>query len=148
MFVSSRSIDPYQQNLWLGIGCRQGITERTIDREVDRILQKYRLSKAEIAGVATIDLKAKEPAIIEYCQDNRFSLRIFSPLELERVTVSNPRSIVRDKTGTASVAEAAAILAASSNHRHAILVVPKQILPEDGAKIMTIAIARSIDGHN
>jgi cobalt-precorrin 5A hydrolase len=135
----------YDRLFWLGIGCRQGISQEIITREVDRILTKYQIIKAEIIGVATIDLKAKESAIQEYCQKNNFYLQPFSQAELRQVVVPHPAMLIKDKIGTHSVAEAAAILAASLNARRAILVIPKQILPEKEKKgMMTIAVAHSI----
>jgi cobalt-precorrin 5A hydrolase len=135
----------YDRLFWLGIGCRQGISQQIITREVDRILTKYQIIKTEIIGVATIDLKAKNPSIRSYCQENNFYLQTFSRSELNRVEVPHPATVIMDKIGTHSVAEAAAILAASLNNRRAILVVPKQILSDKEERgVMTIAVARSI----
>ncbi len=135
----------YDRLFWLGIGCRQGISQEIITREVDRILAKYQIIKTEIIGVATIDLKAKEPSIQSYCQENNFYIQTFSQAELRQVEVPHAATLIRDKIGTHSVAEAAAILAASLNARRAILVIPKQVLPEKAKKgMMTIAVARSI----
>jgi cobalamin biosynthesis protein CbiG len=133
-----------QKTLWLGFGCRQGISQSLITTEIDHILRKYRLPKQEIIGVATIDLKAKEASLQAYCRDNNFELKIFSATELKTVKVPYSKAIVRDKIGTPSVAEAASILAALLYSPQAILVVPKQILPGKGTKVMTIAVARSI----
>jgi cobalamin biosynthesis protein CbiG len=133
-----------QKTLWLGFGCRQGISQDLVTTEIDCLLQKYLLPKQEIIGVATIDLKAKEESLQAYCLDNKFKLKMFSATELKLVRVPNPKAIVREKIETPSVAEAAAILAASLNSRRSILIIPKQTLPEKGEKAIAIAVARSI----
>jgi cobalamin biosynthesis protein CbiG len=139
-FASSNNSKPC---LWLGIGFRQGLSQELLAQEIDRVCQKYRIIKGEILGVASIDLKAADPVPINYCKANNFLWRTFSAAQLQNIKIPHPATIVGDKIGTFSVAEAAAILAASTQLRTANLIVPKQILPEGAEKAtITLAIAR------
>jgi cobalt-precorrin 5A hydrolase len=133
------STQPY----WIGIGCQKGVSQQLIQTAVEAILQAYQLNLSKIAGIATIDSKISEPGLIAFCDLHNLPLKTFASQILATVTVPNPTITVKNSVGTPSVAEAAAVLAASTfNTGNAHLLVPKQIfrLPEAAAAV-TIAIA-------
>ncbi|MBR8830673.1 MAG: Siroheme synthase [Chroococcopsis gigantea SAG 12.99] len=121
--------------LWVGVGCIRGASLETITRAIEGVCQKYGLAWGSIAGLATIDLKADEVGILEYCQIHDLPLKTFSAEILQRVSVPNPSPVVAEEVGTASVAEAAALSAAGMGE----LLVTKQI----EGKEVTIAIAKA-----
>lgn len=102
-----------------------------IESAIASVLEQHELSESVIAGIATVDRKSDEAGLLEYCQDHKLSLFLFSAAELQKIVVPNPST---NRIGTPSVAEAAAICAAGSN----CLRVPKQVIE----KTVTIAIAQ------
>ncbi|BAU14327.1 precorrin-3B C17-methyltransferase [Leptolyngbya sp. NIES-3755] len=115
------------QSLWIGIGCRRGISRETIETAIAQVFDQYKLSANHIAGLATVDRKFDEIGLLEYCEAHHVPLLLFSVEKLSTIAVPNP-SLDRP-----SVAEAAAILASGSTH----LIVPKQVIEHR----VTIAIA-------
>lgn len=93
------------------------------------------LGEVAIDVVATIDRRLGEPSIAAVAAGRR--LIAFSTGELDAVEVPNPSPVVRRLTGTGSVAEAAAILAARATGGEGVLVVEKQRGPG-----VTVALAR------
>ena len=130
------SLDMY---LWVGIGCQRGVSKLAIQSALESVFTQYNLDLATIAGLATIDRKANELGLVEYCRELGWFLKIYRPERLNSVAVERSSQLVSVLVGTASVAEAAALCAAQSD----ILLVPKQkfrLEPESGS--VTIAIAR------
>ncbi len=128
--------------LWVGIGCERGTSCQLIETAIEKVLQKYRLAREAIAGIATIDIKADEKGILELCRSWDLPLKTFSAEVLSGVSVPNPSEIVSQEVGTPSVAEAAAICAADLNRTS--LLVPKQIFKQkDVPGAVTVAIAKS-----
>ncbi|MEM8602731.1 MAG: precorrin-3B C(17)-methyltransferase, partial [Cyanobacteria bacterium P01_H01_bin.121] len=108
---------------------------------------------AAIAGLASLDLKADEPGLLALSEVKQWPLQCFTSAELNTIAVPNPSAVVAQAVGTASVAEAAALLAAT---RHCdrwaslqtaakpSLIAPKQVYrldTEPGA--VTVAIAQA-----
>jgi cobalamin biosynthesis protein CbiG len=125
--------------LWVGIGCQRDVSKLVIRRAIESVFTEYNLDLATIAGLATIDRKANEPGLIEYCLDSGWFLKIYSPERLNSVNIDRPSQLVSVLVGTASVAEAAALCAAQTD----ILLVSKQkfrLDPEDG--FVTVAVAK------
>ncbi|ACK67590.1 precorrin-3B C17-methyltransferase [Rippkaea orientalis PCC 8801] len=129
--------------LWVGIGCVRGTSKNLIERSIHQVFKQYHLAIDAIAGIATIDLKADEIGLIEYCQKQQLTLKTFSPNVLKMVEVPNPSAIVEEEVGTPSVAEASAICAAFSSEISASLIVSKQIIKSENEGTVTIAIAQS-----
>ncbi|WP_071821096.1 cobalamin biosynthesis protein [Microcystis aeruginosa] len=116
--------------LWLGIGCIRGTEKAVIDRAIRAVFQRYHLSLAAIAGIATLNIKADERGLIAYCQEKGLPLKTFTAEELRDIN-PNPSAIVNKQGGTPSVAEAAALKMGE------ILLVSKQI----EAKSVTVAVS-------
>jgi cobalt-precorrin 5A hydrolase / precorrin-3B C17-methyltransferase len=132
--------------LWVGIGCERGTSKKLIEDAIAQVCKRYHLATEAIAGLATIELKADEVGLLEYCRDRNFPLVTFFSNTLQQVNVPNPSSIVDREVGTPSVAEAAAILAAKREEEKSniSLIVPKQIIKQDGEPgAVTVAIALS-----
>ena len=145
IYITARTIEslihPYIQwhprVLWVGIGCERGTQKETIANAIKKVFLEYKLAESAIAGLATIDLKADEIGLLELCQERDLPLITFTREALSAVSVPNPSEVVKAEVGTPSVAEAAALLASSSQ----TLLVTKQIFKSMGA--VTIAIAQS-----
>ncbi|MDE5092430.1 MAG: precorrin-3B C(17)-methyltransferase [Trichodesmium sp. St18_bin3_1_1] len=98
--------------LWVGVGCERGTSKKLIATGIEKIFSTYNLAVKAIAGIATINIKADEIGLIEFCQEKNLPLQTFSAELLNCVEVPNPSDIVAAEVGTTSVSEAAAILAA------------------------------------
>ncbi|MBU7585900.1 MAG: cobalamin biosynthesis protein [Nostoc sp. TH1S01] len=132
----------YRQNLWVGIGFKQGTSVQLIVIAIEEVLQKHLLDESAIAGIATIDTKASDTALVELCNRQNWLLRTFSAEKLSTVPVPNPSTIITKTKGTPSVAEAAAILAADNAGLGAKLLVPKNIFRGSGLPgVVTVAVA-------
>jgi len=99
-------------SLWLGMGCERGTSLSLLERCIDTTLAELNLAPEAVAGVATADRKADEPALLDLAQRRGWPLRCFPAEQLAAVAVPNPSAAVAAELGTASVAEAAAQLAA------------------------------------
>lgn len=141
-FASDSSLPKVQWHprvLWVGIGCERGTSKKLIEGAIAEVFKAHHLAEAAIAGLATIDLKADEVGIVEFCRDRDLPLRCFSPEQLKTIEVPNPSNVVESEVGTPSVSEAAAVLAAQNSLRVAKKIVRRE--GEPGA--VTVAIAES-----
>ena len=132
------------KKLWVGIGCQKGISQQLINLAIKKVFQENQLIYNEIAGIATIDKKASEIGLLEFCNLEKLPLKIFNAELLNNVFVPNPNNTITKLVGTSSVAEAAAILAASEiTSTEIMLLVPKQIFRLSGeAGTVTVAVAK------
>ncbi|MEA5579068.1 cobalamin biosynthesis protein [Anabaena sp. UHCC 0451] len=134
----------FSQVLWVGIGCQKGISAQLINTAIEKIFQNYQLTQTAITGMATIDLKASELGLIEFCRVNNWPLKTFPAEILAGVCVPNPGKLITETVGTPSVAEAAAIMAAAQMTSEVRLLVPKQIFRLSGeVGAVTVAVAQS-----
>ena len=129
-------------NLWIGIGCERNSSENLVLRAIKQSLTEADLAMEAVAGIASADRKADEPALIQLVRTQQWPFRVFRCDALASQTVPTPSDVVRAEMGTASVAEAAALLAAGDK---ATLRLTKRIyhaqMGEQGA--VTIAIAEA-----
>jgi cobalt-precorrin 5A hydrolase / precorrin-3B C17-methyltransferase len=125
--------------LWMGIGCQRGTSYEWLEHSITHLCHTHQISLTTIAGIATLDRKAQEPAIQQLCRDRHLPLRSFTAAQLAAVPTVHPSAIAQALVGTASVAEAAALLAAAP----AQLWVGKQIFRQAGSSV-TLAIAQTL----
>jgi len=133
-------------SLWLGMGCERDTTLSVLDRLLEKTLQQHGLAIQSVAGLATVDRKADEPALQALVERHGWKLVCFSAPSLAEVPVPNPSRVVEQEMGTASVAEAAALLAAAGRDgTGATLLVPKTVAHagagEKGAATLAVAEA-------
>jgi len=131
--------------LWLGMGCERHTSLGLLERLLNLTLGEHGLAEAAVAGLASIDRKGDEPALLQLAAQRGWPLRLFSATELAAVAVPNPSSLVAQEMGTASVAEASALLAAGTPGAAGTLTVAKTVLHagagEQGAATLAIAAA-------
>ena len=137
--------------LWLGIGCERNTSLAVLERLVHRVLSRSGLAEDAVAGLASIDRKGDEPALLALAEARGWPLKLFTAAQLAAVTVPNPSEAVAREMGTASVAEAAASLAAAapatatSNGPQPEPLVPKTIetagAGEQGAATLAVVLA-------
>jgi len=142
IFVGDRQIELPSHVLILrpatlvaGIGCNRNTPMQEIKDLLDEVLKKNNLAGACLNRIATIDLKADEPGMVELAKDLNLPIEFFNREELNSVKdIQTPSTMVEKHVGVKSVCEAAAILAS----RTGTLLVPKQTTPN-----VTVAIARN-----
>ena len=132
----------------LGLGCDRGTPAETIAQAVAEALAqaaaRLGTSELEVAAVASITIKADEPGLLEVAAAAGWTLRFHEAERLANVPVPNPSETVRKYTGTPSVSEAAALLAAGTSlaaDPGALLVEKHRLRGPDGRNA-TVSIAR------
>lgn len=115
-----------------GIGCRRGTETDEILTALATTMDRTGLAMDSLGCLASIDLKADEPGLLEAARELGLPLLTYAKSRLSAVTVPNPSQRVRDRIGVGSVAEASALLAAEPGR----LLVPKAILGR-----VTVAVA-------
>lgn len=122
-------------SLVAGIGCSSDASPEEVSALIDSVCSEHHLDRRAIARLATIDIRANHPAIL----DQHLPVVAFRSSQLAKVAVPNSSAQVESAVGTPSVAEAAALLASESGN----LVVTKTKTPR-----VTLAIARQkAKGH-
>ena len=128
--------------LALGLGCDRGTHEATLRQAIDQALAQAGATRADVAAVASITLKADEAGLLALCRAEGWTPVFHAPDVLARVAVPNPSETVRRHTGTASVSEAAALLAAGrADEMHALVVEKHRLRGPDG-RHATVSVAR------
>ncbi len=120
------------KSLVVGLGLHWTTSKESIDNAIETIMKSYGLSTRCIHSVVSINRGARVKGLQMFSEEKKIPTEFFSKEELSKVKVPNPSQTVLDYEGTASVAEASAILASRGN-----LIVPKQKFPPD----LTLAIA-------
>jgi cobalt-precorrin 5A hydrolase len=96
--------------LTLGVGCRKDVAAPELERAFDMILRKAGFYREAVAQVCSIDLKADEAGLLEFCRTNGLPFKTFSAAALNalkgRFTASE---FVRQTTGVDNVCERSAV---------------------------------------
>jgi cobalt-precorrin 5A hydrolase len=109
--------------LALGIGCRKDVTANAIEACVLQALGERTLS--EVREVGTVDLKANEVGLLEFCERHALPLRVFSRANLAaRPWVTERSAWVEQSVGVPGVCEPCALLTSPRSR----LLVPKTAL--------------------
>ena len=122
----------------LGVGCRRGVEPSELRRIAESYLSHLGLKKENIAVIASCDLKADEPAILELGKTWETPVEFHGAVDLDAVPTPTPSEKVRTKIGTASVSEAACLLSAGyGRHASPRLYAPKTVFAN-----VTLALAQ------
>ncbi len=109
----------------LGLGCARGCDIDEMWALVQGSLQTANIAPEALACVASLDLKADEPAMIETAKRLGVPFRVFTAAELEAqaARLAHPSKVVFAEVGCHGVAEGAALAIAGPD---AVLAVEKQ----------------------
>ena len=98
----------------LGIGCRKGTTGQALEEFFQSFISETGVSEKAIETVASIDMKAEEPGLKEFCEDHGWKLVTFSAAGLKEAKGRfTPSTFVSEVTGVDNVCERSAVLASS-----------------------------------
>lgn len=117
-----RTLRLVPRTLVVGVGATRGVPRTAVTELLARLDREHRLDPRAVRAFATIDPKADEDGIREAIQDIGFwhsaeggdelPLLHYPSATLAEVAVAEPSELVHAETGTAGVAEAAALHAA------------------------------------
>ena len=115
----------HPQRFALGLGCARGCGVEEIWALVQESLLAANIAPEAIACVASLDLKADEPAMIETAKRLGVPYRVFTAAELEGEAsrLENPSEVVFAEVGCHGVSEAAALAMAGPD---GVLAVEKR----------------------
>ena len=129
----------------VGLGCDRGTSLATLQQALSEALALAGACAADVAAAASIDLKADEPGLLALAALHGWPMTFYTPAQLAAVPVPNPSETVRRHTGSPSVSEAAALLAASAAGQvlpgTALLVEKYKCKGADGRNA-TVSLAR------
>jgi len=109
--------------LVVGIGCRKGITAGQIAAAVKQALGGRQLN--EVREIVTIDLKANEPGLLDFCELHDLPLRVLASATVAaRPWVTKASDWVQQNVGLPGVCEPCALIAGARGR----LIVPKTAL--------------------
>lgn len=96
------------RNAVVGVGCRRGCEPATLQDSVETALASLGLAPESVCALATIDLKATEPAVVELAAKHGWLLRTFSAQALAAQSGNFASSeFVRAHVGVDNVCERA-----------------------------------------
>jgi cobalt-precorrin 5A hydrolase len=120
----------------VGMGARARVREEDLDFALDRVLRDAGVGSAAVGALATVDRRAAEDGVRAVAARRGWALIAFTAGQLAAQPVPHPSAATAARVGTASVAEAAALLAAGPQ---AELIVPKRVYP-----CVTVAVSRGV----
>lgn len=135
------------QTLVLGLGCDRGTTLATLQEAVAQALQQIRATVESVTALTSIDLKADEPGLLSLALQLNCPIHFYPAAALAAVPVPNPSATVLRHTGTPSVSEAAALMAAGASGHPApptALCLEKHKWRGTDGKNATVSIARRL----
>ena len=100
------------RTLVLGAGCRRGVNGGRFEEYALNFLKSCGVSLLSVRALATLDRKADEPALINFCNKYRLSFLTYTAEELRAVPGEFAHSnYVEEVVGVGNVCERAAVLA-------------------------------------
>ncbi len=100
------------KTLSVGIGCRLHSPAGQIEAAVRAALGAHGFD--EILSIASVDTKAHEAGLLEFCARHALPLTFFSRERLAAVSVASPSAAAREHLGVDGVCEPCALLAAAA----------------------------------
>lgn len=124
----------------LGVGCRKNTTEEAIEAFALDELSKLGLPVQAVCAVASIDLKAREQGLLDFCRKYGVAFRTYSAEELMQAQGDFPASgFVQGVTGADNVCQRSAVYHAQTHYEGDRLLLEKQ-----KGDSVTLAIAAGV----
>lgn len=110
---------PYKQTLVLvpqivsiGVGCKKGSGFAAVEEKIKAVLRSAKVSIHSVERLASIDLKAQEPALRRFAQKYGIEFVTYTARELQEAPgVFEESAFVESVTGVSNVCERSAVLA-------------------------------------
>lgn len=127
------------KNIVLGIGCRRGVSAEQITETVNAVFAENHLDPERIRKAASIDLKANEAGLMQFCRASGIPLHTYSAKELMQVAGGFSHSDFAEQiTGADNICERSAVLCSGGP-----LVIRKTA--RDGVTVAAAEIPVEID---
>lgn len=114
-------------NLFIGVGCNRGTPLAEIDAAVRETWRRHNLHRDAVVGMATIDAKIDEAALLACAHQEKLPLHFFSKERLNEVAGLDASPQVMAAVGAGGVAEPAAMLAAAGGDGEPGQLIAKKI---------------------
>lgn len=122
------------KNIYLGIGCRRGVSQDTIEQFVLDKLCELNIDIGRVCSVASIDLKAQEDGLLGFADKYKLPTTFYSAAQLQQAAGDfSVSGFVQSITGVDNVCERAAILSSAG----------KLLLHKSSKDGVTLAVAVS-----
>ena len=120
--ISFRQIRPFSHTLrlipkclHLGIGCRKGTNAEDLRQFAEETLAEYEIDVRSIAKIASIDVKAEEPGLLEFSRITGVPAAFYSAPQLQEVPGDfSASAFVQSTVGVDNVCERAAMRSAGA----------------------------------
>lgn len=120
--ISHRKREPFSETLLLvppvlhlGIGCRRGTTCEAINAAVNQVCREHGIHPKAFKQAASIDLKAGEAGLLEFCEKRSLPVSFYTAQELGAIPGEfTPSERVLRVTGVDNVCERAAMMGAET----------------------------------
>ena len=99
------------KTLSVGIGCRLHSSAEQIEAAVRAALGS--LAFEQIRTIASIDIKAGETGLLEFCARHALPLKLFSREQIAAMPAASPSAVVHEHLGVDGVCEPCALLGAA-----------------------------------
>ncbi|MEA3088588.1 MAG: cobalt-precorrin hydrolase [Paraburkholderia sp.] len=100
------------KTLTVGIGCRLHSSAEQIEAAVRAALGSHAFD--EISTIASVDIKADEAGLLEFCARHALPLKLFSREQIAAISLDNPSAAAREHLNVDGVCEPCALLAAAA----------------------------------
>lgn len=138
IIVTPYTHEPGEKEVWLiprcitlGMGCRKDAGYEAVQSLVSLGLEETGLDPRAVSRIASIDLKAAEPALIRLSNELKVPLVTYSAEALSQIALQFPQSeFVKNTTGVGAVSEPAGSLASGG----------RCLLPKRAADGVTLSI--------
>ena len=103
----------HPQNIVIGIGCNRNAPAREFEDALRELLHNLQISPSAIRNLASIDLKNDETGLLEFAENNNWSIDFFNRTEINKVSNVEVSSAAMKAVGAIGVAEPCALLSAA-----------------------------------
>ncbi|MBP1547494.1 MAG: cobalamin biosynthesis protein [Oscillospiraceae bacterium] len=118
------------KNIVIGIGCKRGTACEVVEKLVSKCLETANIDINRVCAVATIDIKADEKGLLEFCEKYGLKLFTYTAEELMNVEgIFTKSEFVLLQTGTDNVCERSVV-------KHG----GKLIIPKTAENGVTVAV--------
>lgn len=126
------------KNIVIGIGCKRGTSCTVIEEHIADILKMSEINENRLCAITTIDIKADEKGILEFCEKHSIKMFTYTADELMNVEGNFTKSeFVFSQTGTDNVCERSVVKYGGK------LIIPKTA--ENGTAVAVAEIPVEID---
>lgn len=110
--VQTNALRLVPKTVVLGVGCRRGTSCEAFEQAFALLIGETKIFEQAVCRVASIDLKANEPGLVEFCRAHNWEFVTYTADQLREVQGSfSASAFVKQITGVDNVCERSAILA-------------------------------------